>query len=530
VHTLLGRENCITLRLSELLSSVSVEAVVGDLEKEIGAVEADSRSVGADTLFVAYRGVNVDGNDFIPAAITKGAVAVVGEVPAAQIAVGCSGATYVQVRDGREALAWISAAWYGYPSREMAVIGVTGTDGKTTTANLIYHVFRAAGRKAGMISTVDAIIDGQSVETGLHTTTPDSPSIQRLLRQMRDSGTDVCVLETTSHGLAHHRVTGCEYDVAVVTNVTHEHLDLHGSLEAYREAKSQLFRGLTQSFRKQGIPKISVLNRDDSSYEYLSRYAVDAQITYGVHASAHVMAQDISQTNQLLSFDMSSPWGRIRLESTLVGTFNVANILAAVATAMSLGVDAAAAARGVRAMSGVPGRMERVDVGQPFAALVDFAHTPQSLRAALQAARQLTDGRVIVVFGCAGLRDVAKRPLMGAIAAELADYAILTAEDPRTEDLGDILEEIAAGCRSAGGIEDSTFERVPDRGMALARAVALAREGDVVISCGKGHEQSMCFGEIEYPWDDRAGLLSALTGSPLQTLPTAGYDHEVNRA
>ena len=512
------------MKLQNLLESVAVETIVGDTDKEIHSVTPDSRLAGPGTLFIAYRGVSADGNCFIADAISQGASAVIGERPATEILLPGSDTTYIQVLDGREALAWISAAWNGYPARSMVMVGITGTDGKTTTTSLLYHILRADGRRVGMISTVNAVIDDVPLETGLHTTTPDSPSIQRLLAQMRDAGTKVCVLETTSHGLAHHRVTGCEFDMAVVTNITHEHLDLHGTLEAYRAAKASLYGSLSRAYRKPGVAKTAVLNRDDSSYDYLRSYVADNHVTYGLHSGADVVAQGISQTGHLMSFDVSGLWGEFTIESGLVGEFNVSNILAAASAAMSLEVAPTAVAQGVWNMPGVPGRMERIDEGQAFAALVDFAHTPRSLEAALAAARQLTDNRLIVVFGCAGLRDVAKRPLMGQIATRLADYVILTAEDPRTESLDTILEQISVGCRDAGGVEWESFERVVDRGMAMARAVTLAEDGDVVIACGKGHEQSMCFGEIEYSWDDRAALKAALAGSSLQTLPTALTD------
>jgi UDP-N-acetylmuramoyl-L-alanyl-D-glutamate--2,6-diaminopimelate ligase len=330
------------------------------------------------------------------------------------------------------------------------------------------------------------------------------------------------VLEVTSHGLAQHRVTACEFDVAVVTNITHEHLDIHGSLEAYRAAKASLFQGLMAEYRKPGVDKIAILNRDDSSFDYLQSYPADVKLSYNLNWPGDVVACNLAQTPEQTRFEVDSPYGKFSLKTSLIGTFNVFNILAATAATLALGIEAKAIQEGVAAVRGIPGRMERVDRGQPFTAIVDFAHTPYSLRRALETARQLAaEGQVITVFGCAGLRDVEKRPIMGGIAIELADYTILTAEDPRTEDLDTITEEIAEGCRQGGGVEGKTFERISDRGAALARAVELARPGDIVIACGKGQEQSMCFGETEYPWDDREALAAALEGRPLKTLPTA---------
>jgi UDP-N-acetylmuramoyl-L-alanyl-D-glutamate--2,6-diaminopimelate ligase len=514
------------MKLTELLKVLPQCRVIGNPDVEIAGLAFDSRQMGTGTLFVAYRGVNVDGHGFIGAALKNGAVAVVGERDVSEVRDLLLPAEltipYITVPNGREALAHLSAAWHGFPARQLTMIGVTGTDGKTTTASLIYHILRASGRRVGMISTVNAIIGEEAINTGLHTTTPDAPDVQRLLAQMVAAGTDVCVLEATSHGLAQHRVAACDFDVALVTNITHEHLDIHGSIEAYRAAKASLFQGLMAGYRKPDVDKIAVLNRGDSSFEYLQSYSTDVKLTYNIGKPGDVIADNLAQTTDWTRFDVKSPYGRFPLETRLLGIFNVFNVLAASATALALGIESQAIQEGVAAMRSIPGRMERVDRGQPFIALVDFAHTPNSLRRALETARALSAGRrVIVVFGCAGLRDVEKRPIMGRIAAELADYSILTAEDPRTEDLDTIIEAMAEGVQEGGGIEGQDFERVPDRGAALARAVDLAEPGDIIIACGKGHEQSMCFGETEYPWDDREALIAALEGRPLRTLPTA---------
>lgn len=514
------------MNLTDLLSALPKYRVVGNADVEIDGIAFDSRRVQVGDLFVAYRGVNVDGHGFIGAGLKNGAVAVVGERDVSEVRDLLLPAEltvpYVVVPDGREALAWLSAAWYRFPARRLTMVGVTGTDGKTTTVNLIYHILRAANRQAGMISSVNAVIGEVSLDTGLHTTTPDAPDVQRLLAQMVATETEVCVLEVTSHGLAQRRVTACDFDIVVVTNITHEHLDLHGSLDAYRAAKAILFQGLMAGYRKPDVGKIAVLNGGDSSFDYLQSYPADLKLVYNVGEPGDVIARNLVQTPKRTRFNLASPYGQFPLETQLVGQFNVSNILAATATTLALGVEPKAIQEGVAAVRSIPGRMERVDRGQPFTALVDFAHTPNSLRHALETARQLAlGGRVIVIFGCAGLRDAEKRPMMGQVAAELADCTILTAEDPRTEDLDAIIEAIAEGCCRGGGIEGQTFERVPDRGAALARGVELARPGDVVIACGKGHEQSMCFGETEYAWDDRIALAAALEGRLLKTLPTA---------
>jgi UDP-N-acetylmuramoyl-L-alanyl-D-glutamate--2,6-diaminopimelate ligase len=514
------------MRLTQLLSALPRYRMIGNRDIAVGGIASDSRRVRPGTLFVAYRGVNVDGHGFVGAALKNGAVAIVGDRDVSEVRDLLLPAEltvpYVAVPDGREALAWLSAAWYDFPARQLTMIGVTGTDGKTTTVNLIHHILRAGRHPAGMISTVNAVIGQDTLDTGLHTTTPDATDVQRLLAQMVASGMEMCVLEVTSHGLAQHRVTACDFDVAVVTNITHEHLDIHGSLDAYRAAKASLFKGLMAGFRKPGVAKTAILNQGDSSRAHLEMYPADVRLTYNLGQPGDVIAYHLVQTPEQTRFDVQAPQTQFSIETDLLGEFNVLNILAATAASLALGIEPTSIQGGVAAMHGIPGRMERIDQGQPFTAIVDFAHTPHSLRRALEASRRLTpSGRVIVVFGCAGLRDIQKRPMMGRMAAQLADYTILTAEDPRTEDLDTIMEAMAEGCRSGGGIEEQTYERVPDRGKALARAVKLARPGDVVIACGKGHEQSMCFGETEYPWDDREALAAALKGSPLKTLPTA---------
>jgi UDP-N-acetylmuramoyl-L-alanyl-D-glutamate--2,6-diaminopimelate ligase len=491
-------------------------------------------------LFVAITGMSVDGHSFIGDAVSKGAVAVIGELPPDELARRPGDHfTYVRVPNSREAWAWASAAWYEFPARAMTLIGVTGTDGKTTTVSMIHAILRAAGVAAGLVSTVKAIIPspgpstgsgralGQSreteIETGLHTTTPDPPEIQRYLSQMVEGRATHAVLEVTSHGLAQHRVAGCDFDVAVVTNVTHEHLDFHGSLEAYRQAKTRLFRSLSHSFRKPGVPKVSVLNRDDDSFRYLRPLPADRHIVYAVDRDADVVARDVVLESDRTRFTLCTPAGEAPVATSLVGVYNVYNALAAAAVGVALSLSLETVARGLTSVRGVPGRMECIEEGQPFLAVVDFAHTPNALRQALSTARRMIEpeGRVIVVFGSAGLRDREKRRMMGSLAGQLADVVIITAEDPRTESVEAIMVESAEAARSEGKRQDIDLFKVVDRGEAILRACQLARPGDIVIACGKGHEQSMCFGVKEYPWDDREAMRLALRGERLDTLPTA---------
>lgn len=516
------------MQLAQLLQDVpGILALTGPTELPINRVVSDSRQVTPGALFVAYRGIGTDAHRYIPDALSRGAVAVVGELPApADRGI----ATYVQVADGRAALGWLCAAWEGHPSRTMTLVGVTGTDGKTTTTNLLYAILAAAGRRAALISTVNAVIGQVTYDTGLHTTTPDAADVQRYLGQMRDAGTEVGVLEVTSHGLAQHRVTGCLFDVAVVTNITHEHLDFHGSYAAYRDAKAMLFRSLLDQpprlAAKPGVirpPKSAVLNRDDASFAYLAALPAERTFTYGRDAAAgpgtHLTAHDVAFLPAGLAFTIrisgetpGDALAEFAIRSPLVGGFNVSNILAASAAGLALGVAPSAITAGVAEMTGIPGRMERIDRGQPFTAIVDFAHTPNALDRALETVRELTahGGRVLCVFGSAGLRDREKRRLMGQVAARQADFTVVTAEDPRTEDLAAIMAETMGELRKLGREEGRDYAGIPDRQAAILYAVQQARPGDVVVVCGKGHEQSMCFGTVEHPWRDQDALAWAL--------------------
>jgi UDP-N-acetylmuramoyl-L-alanyl-D-glutamate--2,6-diaminopimelate ligase len=499
--------------LQELVSTLRTEAYPGVPEVVVQGLAYDSRKVKGGDLFVAYKGVEADGHRYLAQAIEAGAVALVVEEEGYLTAP--SGESWpvptILVPDGREALARLAAAFYGFPGRKLRVIGVTGTDGKTTTVNLIWSVLKAAGHAAGLISSVNAVIGDEEFDTGLHTTTPDALEMQRFLAQMVKAGAEYAVLETTSHGLAQHRVTACDFDVAVVTNITHEHLDFHGTFEEYREAKAGLFRSLTGSFRKPGVPKVAVLNVDDvSTFAYLRDIVADEQLSYGVESPAAVQAVEVDVSATGARFTAVTPRGEFPVATHLPGLFNVYNALAAIAVALSQGIAVEDIQQGIAAVEQVTGRMERVDLGQPFQVLIDFAHTPNSLRSALAAARGMTAGRILVVFGCAGLRDRGKRPVMGEIAGQLADRVVITAEDPRTEDLDQIMGQIAAGLEKAGRAEGVDYWRIGDRGEAIQFALDMAAEGDLVLVTGKGHEKSMCFGTTEYPWSDHEAVRRAL--------------------
>lgn len=494
-----------------------------DVDPQINSVVADSRLVQPGSLFVAASGGSTDGHQYIPMAIAKGAVAVVGEQPLEGLAI-----PYLRVENARQSLAHLSAAFYGYPARKLTMIGVTGTDGKTTTSNILYQILLAAGLKTGMISTVNAVIGDEVLDTGFHVTTPDAPEVQRYLAKMVEAELTHVILETTSHGWAQYRVDACEFDLGIVTNITHEHLDYHGSYENYRAAKARLFTGLAETQSKShGNIRLGVLNFDDQSYQYLVDVTKVRIANYGLNPDSDVRAENIIYAPSGIRFDAVGRDFRVKIHSKLVGMFNISNCLAALTAAVvGLGIDPQVAARGIVSLPGVPGRMERIDLGQNFTAIVDFAHTPNALKVALQASRPLTNGRVIVIFGSAGLRDKEKRRMMAGVAAELADVSILTAEDPRTESLDQILGEMSAGASSKGALEGKSFWRVKDRGEAIRMALNIAQPGDLVISCGKGHEQSMCFGTTEYLWDDRIAMRAALSellglaGPAMPYLPT----------
>jgi UDP-N-acetylmuramoyl-L-alanyl-D-glutamate--2,6-diaminopimelate ligase len=499
-------------------------------DAEVTGIAIDNRAVKPGDLFIAMRGGSMDGHDFIQKAIDGGASAVVGDRDLAGFSV-----PYIRLENSRHALTWLAAAFYGEPARRLTVIGVTGTDGKTTTSNLLYKILIAAGIKAGMISTVNAVIGDEVLDTGFHVTTPDAHDVQRYLAKMVDAGLTHVVLETTSHGWSQRRVDACEFDIAVVTNITHEHMDEHGSYENYRAAKARLFSSLEWTREKpQGNPRLGVINHDDvKSFAFLNDYIKVNRINYGLGEEANVRGMDIQYNPSGIHFVAVSKDFRIAVSSNLVGAYNVSNCLAALTAAVyGLGIDPQVAVQGLAALEGIPGRMERIEMGQNFTAIVDFAHTPNALKVALEAGRTMTKGRVISVFGSAGLRDKEKRRMMAETSAELADLTVLTAEDPRTESLDGILEEMAAGAVSKGGREGETFWRVADRGEAIKFALTLAREGDIVLSCGKGHEQSMCFGKTEYLWDDRTAMRAALAeflgvdGPPMPYLPSQDTKEE----
>lgn len=480
-------------------------------ERVIQGVSADTRAIQPGYLFIAIQGYTVDGHSFIPQAISKGAAAVVGTERLAGLPV-----PYIRVENSRQALAYLVAAFFDNPARKLTMIGVTGTDGKTTTVNLIFHILQAAGIKVGMISTVNAVIGEKVLETGFHVTTPEAPDIQRYLAMMVAAGLTHCVLETTSHGWVQHRVDACEFDVGVLTNITHEHLDEHGTFEDYCAAKARLFQNLEITKPKDGkVLRIGIMNQDDDSFAYIQNILKSLPSVQGLAYSSRrpsdVEAREIRSEGDKVIFTVKSGTLEFDVVSYLPSDYNISNCLAAIAaTVGGLKIDYHDAQKAIENFPGIPGRMENIDLGQSFTAIVDFAHTPNALLRSLESLRDKHPKRIIAVFGSAGLRDREKRRKMAEIAARRSDISIITAEDPRTEPLESILSEMTKAAVDHGAVVDQSLFVLPDRRQAIRKAVSLANEGEVVILCGKGHEQSMCFGTVEYPWDDRTALRAAI--------------------
>jgi len=454
----------------------------------------DSRRVQPGFVFFAIKGFEKDGHDFIEDAVRRGAVAVVAEkeltVP--------PGVTFVRVPNTRRALAAAAAAFYGYPDRWLRVIGVTGTNGKTTTTHLVRAVYAAAEEKTGLVGTLSAVY-GDTVLPA-ERTTPESLELEALLRRMVDEGVTTVVMEVSSHALALERVAEIEFDVAVFTNLTQDHLDFHRDMADYYAAKARLFLGLKELRRKKR-PRRAVINVDDVYGQRLAEESGGKVVTYGLMQEADFRAREVELGPHGTTFTVEWAEGEVPVELQLVGRFNVYNALAAFAVGVTEGFPATQVSEALRNVKAVPGRFERVEVGQDFTVVVDYAHTPDGLENALQAARALTAGRVIVVFGCGGDRDAGKRPLMGKIAARLADFTVITSDNPRSEDPRRITAAIEAGFRQVGAPGSYAVEE--DRREAIALAFRQARPGDIVVLAGKGHEDYQIIGDKRLPFDDR---------------------------
>jgi UDP-N-acetylmuramoyl-L-alanyl-D-glutamate--2,6-diaminopimelate ligase len=484
--------------LGTLTDAIGPERVVGVPVGDVCGLASDSRAVEPGSVFFALPGAHVDGHDHARQAVDAGAIAVVVERELPDVAV-----PQLIVDGTRRALADAAAAWYGDPSTRLTVIGVTGTDGKSTVAALVADILRAAGRRPGEIGTVFTTIGDARRPNDDRTTTPGALELQAALAEMVAAGNDSVVMEATSHGLALDRTRNVRFALAVVTTVTSEHLEFHGTIEAYRAAKARLVESAP----------IAILNADDPTVDYFRARAAGKVITYAIDAEADLRAMDLVGDATGTRFRLVTPSWRGQAAIPLPGRFNVANALAALAVAEALGIDTPTAVAGLAASSGVPGRMERVDGPQPFTVIVDYAHTEDALRKVLDVLRPVTSGRLMVVFGSAGERDATKRAPMGRAAAELADLVVVTDEDPRLEDPRAINEQIADGARAAGARDGERLWVIDDRRAAIAHAIGLARTGDVVLLAGKGHEASMFHGTQKRPWDDRSAARDALAAA-----------------
>lgn len=478
----------------------------------VAGVTYDSRRVSPGGLFVAIAGEHADGHDFLDSAHAGGAVLALVERPdpAAPI-------DQLVVADTRRALAVAAAWWYGDPSAAIGVVGITGTDGKTTTSFLAVAALEAAGLASGLVGTVETKIGAVRAANPEHVTTPEAPELQRALRAMADTGDRLAVVETTSHGLALHRVDEIAYDVALFTNLTHEHLELHGTFEAYRAAKLSLFERLARRTPAKPWPRAGIVNHDDPSgslFEAVTREAGARLVSYGTSGGADVRAVSVEEDERRLGIRVVAPRWEGHLALRLAGRFNAYNALAVVALGEALDLDPEAVRAGLESVAAVPGRMERVDAGQPFGVVIDYAHSPASLEKVLSILAPVAAARgggLIAVFGSAGDRDRAKRSMMGRIAGERCRLVVATDEDPRGEDPMAILEEIARGAEAAGRRRDRDLLLIPDRPTAIAAAFERARPGDVVLLAGKGHEHSIIYGSGPRPYDERATALAALS-------------------
>jgi UDP-N-acetylmuramoyl-L-alanyl-D-glutamate--2,6-diaminopimelate ligase len=485
----------------------------------IRGVTHDSRSVRPGSLFVAVPGLHVDGHEFVAAAMDRGAAAAIVEQPLAEVAL-----PQLVVHASPVALASAAAWWYGDPSHDLGVVGITGTDGKTTTSFLATSALEAAGIRTGMTGTAATRIGGIQAANEAHATTPEAPELQRALRAMVAGGDQAAIVETTSHGLALGRVDSIAYDVAILTNLTHEHLELHGTWEAYRDAKLKLFERLGRGRhnapggvdRPASWPATGIVNADDpsaSAFIGVTQEAGARVLTYGTDPSADVRATRIEEDAHRLHIAYDAPSGSATLDLRLAGRFNVHNALAVVALGEAIGLDPAAVREGLASLAVVPGRMERVDLGQPFGVIVDFAHSPASLQTVLDLLAPVAASRgggIIAVFGSAGERDTAKRPLMGRIAGERARIVVVTDEDPRGEDRDAINDAIARGVEATGKRRDLDLLVIADRRAAIEAAIERARPGDIVLLAGKGHERSIIGPDGDRPWDERTEAEDAL--------------------
>ncbi|MBP6307436.1 MAG: UDP-N-acetylmuramoyl-L-alanyl-D-glutamate--2,6-diaminopimelate ligase [Opitutaceae bacterium] len=476
-------------KLSDYIQEGEIVAARGTLDRPISGLAMDSRRVVPGSLFFALPGLRTDGGTYIDQAIDRGAVAIVtNKLPSTMPAK----VTFIQVEDPRATLARVSQCYYKFPDREMQVVGVTGTNGKTTVTHLLKHLL-GGDQRVGLLGTISYDLGVRTVPS--FKTTPEAIDIFGMLAQMRDAGCRQAVMEVSSHGIEQKRVLGMQFDAAVFTNLTRDHLDYHKTLDAYFAAKARLFTGEVGS-----TPKVAVINLDDAHGAQLASVvpAGVKVVTYGEAPEALVRAEEVSLNFKNTTFKLVWPEGSMSVDSPLIGRYNVSNLLAAVATAWGLGRDPAVILARLKSFAGVSGRLERIEEGQPFNVLVDYAHTDDALHNALGMLRTITPGRLLVVFGCGGNRDRSKRPLMVRAVQEFADYSFATADNPRGESLAQIFDDMRTGVTAP---EKLTW--IDDRRRAISLALDMAKPGDCLLIAGKGHESYQEFADTVIPFDDR---------------------------
>jgi len=503
------------MKLGELLERVAPLKTGADQESEVASLAYDSRQVVPGCVFFAIEGERTDGHRFITEAFGRGAVAVVSEREAPEDLT----ARWVQVRKIRPALAQAARRFFDYPDLKLRLIGITGTNGKTTTAYLLNSILQAAGLRTGLFGTIEYRL-GDRVIPALNTT-PESLDLVEYFNELAAGGGQAVVMEVSSHALAQGRVGGLQFSVAVFTNLTRDHLDYHGDFEHYFAAKRRLFEPEGSE-----PPELAVINVDDLwGRRLLDLAAASRRITYGLESNAEVTAKQYSQSAAGLAARLRTPRGEIEIASPLLGRANLMNILAATATAVGLGISAENIQEGLRRLAAVPGRFERIDEGQPFLVIVDYAHTDDALQNVLQAARDLTKKRLIVVFGCGGERDRTKRPLMGEVAGRLSDLAVLTSDNPRGEDPILIMNDVLVGLQKTG----KPYVTEVDRRAALQKALEQARDGDTVVLAGKGHESRQILKDRTIPFDDREVARAVLDDLGFHSGLPAGKDRNSHR-
>lgn len=492
------------MKLKQLSSVLAAAVIEGSGEVEITGIETDSRQVKAGDLFICLPGHTVDGHQFAAQAADQGAAALVVE---RKLEVDLP---QVIVRDSRFAMAGLANAFYNQPSSRMKMIGVTGTNGKTTTTYLIETIMNDYGLKTGLIGTIQMKYDGQSFP--MPRTTPEALELQRYLNDMANAGTECCVMEVSSHALEQGRVKGTDFRTAIFTNLTQDHLDYHHTMEEYRGAKGLFFSRLGNAFAKdEPSRKYAVLNADDEASAYFAKQTAAEVITYGLGEDADIRASNISITAQGTSFHVDTFRGSADIAIRMVGKFNVYNAMAAIAAALLEGIPLEDIKNSLESVPGVDGRVEVVDEGQPYAVIVDYAHTPDGLENVLRTVNEFAEGRVLTVFGCGGDRDRTKRPIMGKIAAKYSDVVLVTSDNPRTEDPDLILKDIEAGLIE-DGVPTESYKLIVDRRKAIEKAIEMASPGDVVLIAGKGHETYQLIAGEVLDFDDRIVAKDAIRG------------------